>query len=303
MNKGLIIGISGFVAAIVIVTVAVYIFSKPKEPPKVPPQIVEEQVSAQQKIAQPPPPPLNVVVASQDVPANVVLTLEMLELKPVPLPQPAGTETNLNSFAGSVTKIDLKKGEYVKKENLFTGEKLSFLVPRYKRAILFNITQQSSLFYMVGPTDHVDILGVFPGTAFTGDHAFVKTILQNITILASDRNMKPSSGLPPPPPPQDQQGKQQPQQVAPVAFSTLTVALTPRECELLILAEKNSELRLTLRSEGSEEIEASSGSDRSTLLTNEFIERWAGISSTLGHPHEVEVIKEGATENKTVTRE
>ena len=122
MNKWLVFGITGGVVLIIGVGVAVWMFSKTKETPKVSEQVLQQKMVEATEVAEAPPPPAKIVVAARDIPANVVITMDMLTFKLVPYPQPAGTETDKNKIAGNRTKSSIPKSSPVKTGDLFRGE-------------------------------------------------------------------------------------------------------------------------------------------------------------------------------------
>ncbi len=108
-----------------------------------------------------------------------------------------------------------------------------------ERAISISVDSTSSVTSLVKPGDRVDIIGTFRFPEMKGDQAMdviTLTLLQNVDILATGREMavaRRADGA------QQQRGG---------GYSTVTLALTPKEVEMIIFATQKGRLVLSLRS-------------------------------------------------------
>ena len=168
----------------------------------------------------------------KDTPAGTVVSRSDFDFKLVPemgMRGQALTEANMDVI-GRKTTVSRKKGEIVFWSDIEGGDLsskgLSSDVHRQMRAISINVNGASSVSGMVKPNDHVDVIGTFN---FPDDNGNLKkgdlvtcTLLQNVLVLATGTNVQ--------------------------GYSTVTLEVTPREAEMLALAEQSKgRLVLTLR--------------------------------------------------------
>lgn len=113
---------------------------------------------------------------------------------------------------------------------------LSNQIPPESRAVSIPVDNITSVAGLVQPEDHVDIIGTFRFPNMQGEKGFdtvTLTILQNVTILATG----------------DDWGKYS--TVSGAArrrgYSTVTLALSPKEAEMIIFASSKGKLSLSLR--------------------------------------------------------
>lgn len=143
---------------------------------------------------------------------------------------------------GRKLRASMDKGQILQWDDLkpasrkFTG--LTGIVPAGYRAISIPVDTTSSVNNLVNPDDHVDIIGTFRFPDMKGDQALdtiTMTILQNVRVLATGANWGVmSSSLP---------------QSAARGYSTITLALTPKEVEMIIFASQKGRLFLSLRND------------------------------------------------------
>jgi pilus assembly protein CpaB len=113
------------------------------------------------------------------------------------------------------------------------GGGLAERVEKKQRAISISVDNTSAVSGLVRPNDKVDIVGTFRfpvQQANSGLDVVTWTLLQDVTVLAVGQSMS--------------RGAQDPRQRG---YSTLTLALSPEEAELIIFAEQKGKLTLTLR--------------------------------------------------------
>ena len=113
---------------------------------------------------------------------------------------------------------------------------LSSQVPNGWRAVSISSDSISSVSNLVQPEDHIDIIGTFRFPNMQGEKGFdtvTLTILQNVVVLAtgSDWGRYSSVGT----------------SMRRRGYSSVTLALTPKEAEMIIFASSKGKLTLTLR--------------------------------------------------------
>ena len=226
----------------------------------------------------------SVVVASQDVPAGATLTEEMLKIAPVaPETLLDGTFTAVIPLVGYVTRYPIAAGEQITLAKVGVevegNEGLSYVVPAGKRAIAVSVTQVSAVGGLLLPGDRVDVIAVFNAAGGGGDE--VVTLFQNVEVLAvAQVTQEP---LPVPANTQDStEGAevagelplaQRPEDVQPQPqATTVTLALTSQQTELLAVAQDKSKIWLTLRPFGATDVVVA-GEDipAGTELTEEML--------------------------------
>lgn len=176
---------------------------------------------------------IQVVTATQDIPANTVIKPEMLELKNFPISLQTGKEiTDVNAAVGRLSPVAISKGEYLLDNRLIKpGEgkdRLAYTVPEGMRAMSIPVTAVTGVSNMIKIGDRVDIVGIVPANSASAEPRST-IILQNIEILAVGSAFKDTTT----------------QQSADTA--TLTVAVDPQSALKLKLALKNTDFALALR--------------------------------------------------------
>jgi pilus assembly protein CpaB len=118
----------------------------------------------------------------------------------------------------------------------FAGGTLARTIRRKERALSIAVDTPSSVTGMIQPNDHVDVIGTFrfPGEqqGTTLDTVSL-TILQNVTVLAVGQQLATSGA--------SAAGAR------PRSYPTLTLAVTPKEAEMLVFAQQKGTLMFTLR--------------------------------------------------------
>ena len=192
---------------------------------------------------------VQVIVAMHDLVAGDTIDAmkgKDLDLKTVFANSLSGEEIRLEDVSrvhGQKLVASKKQGSYFQWRDFelptlgFAGSPLARMVKKSERALSPSVDMTSSVSGMILPNDHVDIIGTFrfPGEEKTGGFDTVTlTILQNVTVLAVGQQV--SSALP----------RSGPGERA-RAYATLTLALTPKETEMLVFAQNKGTLTFTLR--------------------------------------------------------
>lgn len=204
-----------------------------------------------------------VVVAAQEIPAGTRLTEEMLKVAPVsPETLLQGTSATVPVLVGYVARYPVATGEQItlNKVGLESEDEevgLSFIIPPGQRAIAASVTQVSSVGGLLLPGDRVDVIGVFTATDQITDEKAV-TLFQNVEVLAVAQTAQEAV----PPSQSAEEGEaasaeplaQRPQDAVPQPqATTVTLALTPEQTQLLALVQERAKVWLSLRPFGDED--------------------------------------------------
>ncbi len=176
---------------------------------------------------------IQVVTARQDIPANTLISAEMLESKNFPRSLQTGKEiTDVNAAVGRLSPVAISKGEYLLENRLVKpGEgkdRLAYTVPEGMRAMSIPINAVTGVSNMIKIGDRVDFVSIVPANSASPEPRSM-LVLQNIEVLAVGSAFK-DTGSP---------------QTAESA--TLTVAVDPQSALKLKMALKNTDFALALR--------------------------------------------------------
>ena len=179
-----------------------------------------------------------VVVAKVDIPAKTKITAEMVQeiRMPAQYIQP-GTVTDLKSLLGITTRESIAAGEQITERRLFIeGKAVGFtgVIPPDKRAVTVAVTEVTGVAGFVKAGDFVDVVATFDKND-TGEHTS-NLILQNVLVLAANRDTEYSEGEPATKDKKDV-----------VKTATVTLAVAPEEAAKLAVSEEKGKIRLALR--------------------------------------------------------
>jgi len=192
-----------------------------------------------------------VVFATKDIPRGTKITAAMVKMGSV-------KETQLvpraiTSRAGAIDKVsiaDIISGEQVSYTKLMSAtaglrqertssvsySNLAMKIPAGKRAFTIALDEISAGGGMIRPNDYVDLMGMFPFAEQRGTQAVTQnvsvTLFQNILVLAVGQDLSTEP---------DASGKKT------RGSSTVTLALTPQQVELLHFAQNLGKIRLVVR--------------------------------------------------------
>jgi len=170
-----------------------------------------------------------VVVAAQDIPAHTKVTADMLRMttKSAADVEPDAV-SDPRQIDGLVSVIGIPSGGTITLSKVTKPAWISLPVrlPPGMRAVSIAMDKVRGAGGFIQPGDRVDILAVRGGDERAG------AILRGILILAVNSSLDAAGATPAP----DQTN-----------VSTITVALTPTQADLLIAADTNASLRLALR--------------------------------------------------------
>lgn len=137
--------------------------------------------------------PQKVVVANQDINELTTIDETMLRVDSVPQTyiQP-GTYSDIQDILGLVTTVPIKKGEQILQNKLLfeeTQTKVSARVSKGKRALTVPVTDVHGVGRLIKPGDRVDLLSSIDYGQGDREQREVKTVLQDILVVATGRNI------------------------------------------------------------------------------------------------------------------
>jgi pilus assembly protein CpaB len=200
--------------------------------------------------------PVQVLVASDYIPAGAFLKADMVEKKTVPesFVSPSAIR-ELREVDGLMTLAPISAGEQILSNKFGAGEEtLALTLNPGFRAYTLEVNETSGVGSLLRPGNHVDIL-----TRLDSNKREVTSfVFQNLQVLATGqrldwgRRSKRSEGADN----DDTNG----------GYSTVTLAVTPEQAETLMFLEGHP-LRLVLRGPNDEEIVSIASQSESEVLT------------------------------------
>jgi pilus assembly protein CpaB len=140
----------------------------------------------------------------------------------------------VRDFTGAVARAPIMAGEPITPNKLIKagqGGVLAAILPAGMRAISTKIKEETAVGKMILPNDHVDVILTRRLRTKGGSEEFISdTLFRNVRVLAIGQQIEAREG---------KKGAE---------GTTATVELTPRQAELLALANSMGEISLSLRS-------------------------------------------------------
>jgi len=206
--------------------------------------------------------PLSVIVARSDIPGNTVIDAAMFELKSVPsaFAQPRAV-TKPEDVQGRVATVPIAAGSQILATMLGDEAEgaLAYEVPSGQRAVAIGAADVMGVGGLVRPGNRVDILGTFEFGRPTGigqngvityadERTETRLMMQDVRVIAVDHNHR-RRGAPARPVPiiTDEEAADNPTPVEP-DIRNVTVLVSLRQAQELILAQEIGTLTLALRS-------------------------------------------------------
>jgi pilus assembly protein CpaB len=178
--------------------------------------------------------PVQVIVAAQDIPARVTITPAMLAhiSRPASAIDP-GTVTDPKLAVGALSLITIPAGTSISQAMIGHPSDVGLPVRMQAgmRAVSVQIDKVKGVSGLIEPGDRVDVIADPPRSAAAPPPA--STILRGVRVLAIGDSLENSSATPSP---QEQNS------------TTVTLEVTPKQADLLVMADLNTTLRLALRS-------------------------------------------------------
>lgn len=188
--------------------------------------------------------PIEIVVASQDVPDGVTLESSHLAMASVPekFAQPYAARSP-HDVLGMVTRAPIVKGEQIlinqvsRPEAVSANATLSSLLPKGKRAVTVGVDAVTGVGGFMRHGDTVDVLWTvkLPQASQQEDQVVTRPLFQDVEVLAMDLDPSLAQAASP-----DAKPNEKPLPV--------TLALTPQQTLLLLLAQEQGKIQLSLRS-------------------------------------------------------
>ncbi len=179
-----------------------------------------------------------VVVASQDISENTVLTFDMISQRPVPeqfVTTSVVKPDSASYIVGQEILMPVQTGDMLLWSMFETSksvEKLSSFAKKDLRIFTVETTPASSCGQWVRPNDHVDVIAVLPSSE--GKGMVATTVLENALVVATGKiTGQTNLNLVP-------EGER--------AFKHVSLLVKPEEAERLALAQALGKLTLALRS-------------------------------------------------------
>ena len=177
--------------------------------------------------------PRKVVVAARDIQARVPITGDMLAYAERPASQvDSDALSDKETATNSIALITIPAGSTVTSSKV--GQVSVLALPRRLtlglRAVSISIDRVKGVSGLIEPGDRVDVIAVPPRVGNETPRA--TTILRGVLVLAMGGQTESARATPSP----DNQNT-----------TTVTLAVTPKQADLLALADVNTTLRLALR--------------------------------------------------------
>lgn len=178
-------------------------------------------------------PMANVIIAKHTIPQYTRITSDMLEVKKIPTEgvHPEAI-SQIGDIIGGITRSEIIKGEQVLSSRIVLDETkatLSYRIPEGMRGIALPIGDVSGVGGFISPGDRVDVLVTYSDEDIVTSPA-TYTTFQNLLVIAVG---------------EETESKDEPLRTPP---TTLVLAVTPEQGEVLAFAYLKGELHLTLRS-------------------------------------------------------
>lgn len=200
-------------------------------------------------------------VPIQDIPADSDLALDMFEpvtFEPDEIPRDAVRDAN--ELVGHIALEPLPEGEPVIRAKIARRSAalaLAYAIPEGLRAVTIAVDTVAGVAHFIKPGDYVDYLTIFNGSE---GEALCQTVLQNVQVLAIDRQTKRESG-------DNGNGDGNgPTPRGPEGGTHVTLAVSPHQAQLVALSDTRGEVRLSLRRTGDHEVVSLKSAQSWTLI-------------------------------------
>jgi pilus assembly protein CpaB len=202
----------------------------------------------------------NVVVAKLGIPLGAKITLEQVQLMPIPNGStPEGAFRKLEDAVGRVAVIPIGVREPITNLKLAPegiGAGLQAVIPEGYRAMTVKVDDIVGVSGFVMPGSYVDVVAVIVPVNQTSSSQgpISKIVLQNIKVLASGGRIDSPDN-----------------QREPSSVNAVTLMVTPEQAEKLVLAANESKLQLVMRNYTDQQDTKTTGANKATLLNGESI--------------------------------
>ena len=222
----------GFSVAL-IAAIGAYFFANSMLAPPPAPTVVETQVNTTE-----------VLVAGSDISVGQIVNEANLRwiawpadaVNPSFITKQSGGLGRMRELSGSIARSALLANEPINVQKLIKagqGGVLAAVLPSGMRAVSTAISAKSAAGSLILPNDHVDVILIREMRGRNGGQDYVSdTLFRNVRVIAVGQQIETKEG----------------KKSADSDAKTATLELTPRQAEMLALANKMGEITLTLRS-------------------------------------------------------
>jgi len=222
----------GFSVALVAAVLAFYIASVFVQPPPAP-VTVEKQVDSTE-----------VLVAGADIAVGQIVNEGNFRWVQWPIAATSRsyiTKSNgglgiMRAVSGSIARTPLLAGEPITAQKIVKagqGGILAAILPQGMRAISTKIKAETAAGSLILPNDHVDVILIRRLRSRGGqEENVVDTLFRNVRVIAIGQQIETKEG----------------KKAADASASTATLELTPRQAEMMALANAMGDITLSLRS-------------------------------------------------------
>jgi len=179
-----------------------------------------------------------VFVAAVDIPKNTIIKREMLRQAEIPqeYAHPRAI-TEAREAVGKISTAQIYSGQQVLADTLVeAGERnkgLAYAVPKGRRAVSVAVNEVSGISGLIMPGDRVDVIATLDIKEGQSDITQTSFILQDIRVLAVGKKLDAEA--------ENWINREE-------LEKTVTLAVTPKEAQPLVLASERGSIRLLLRS-------------------------------------------------------
>jgi pilus assembly protein CpaB len=221
----------GFSVALAAAGLAYYVASSFMTPPA--PVTVEKQVDS-----------TDVLVASSDIAVGQIVNEGNFRwvhwpkkaITPSYITKVGSGPQKVHELVGSVARSALLAGEPITTQKLIKagqGGVLAAILPQGMRAISTKIKAETAAGSLILPNDHVDVILIRHLRGRSGQEENVSdTLFRNVRVMAIGQQIETKEG----------------KKSADISASTATLELTPKQAEMMALANSMGEITLSLRS-------------------------------------------------------
>jgi pilus assembly protein CpaB len=191
-----------------------------------------------------------VVVAATDILPGTAIEENMIAETEVPLKfvQPSAF-TSARDAVGQIPAVPIQEGSQITGTSMTgVGRSLATKIPRGQRAVAIAVTDVTGVASLIRPSNYVDILATLKmgsGLGASDQRTVVATLFQNVLVLAVGNDTGEVA----------QRAPTEGDTIAALSnqnrdqrFTTVTVALTPKQVQDLTLAQEVGDLSFSLRS-------------------------------------------------------
>lgn len=184
---------------------------------------------------------VDVVVAKGDLERGTNVGPDNMAVRPVPREYVPGSAVTPDLFAnveGARLAVDMRAGEVLLRGTLEGADEATFAhkVRDGVRAMTVAVDEVNSISGLLQPGDRIDLFFTArpPRSGYTQAPETTMVLMQNVMLLATGRQVRPSIGD------NGQPGVSR-------SYSTVTIEAAPRDAQRLILAQKSGTLTAVLR--------------------------------------------------------